>query len=118
MAHIEQKGKQWIIIIVTSISRRTDRCLRNSQHGQSTTKRRQKERKKASTRFLSYLIERNRPYKNQPQDVVGTNFGIHPSDLQPKFGRNYRRGSRIHGPPHGIPHKRRRYLGSRPKSQT
>ena len=56
--------------------------------------------------------------KNQPQDVVGTNFGIHPSDLQPKFGRNYRRRSRIHGPPQGIPHKRRRYLGSRPKSRT
>ena len=68
--HLEQKGKQWITTL-TSIYRRADRCLRNSQHGQSTTKRRQKERKKASTRFLSYLIEK--PTLQKPTPRCGGN---------------------------------------------
>ena len=45
--HLEQKEKQWITTILTSIPRRTDRCLRNREHGQPTTKRCQKERKKS-----------------------------------------------------------------------
>ena len=94
-----------------------DRCHRNSQQEQSTIKQHPKERRKL-IKISDPVGQGDRPHKDQSQDVVGANIGVYSPDIQPKPRRNYRQRNRVVGPTHGVPHKRRRYLGIGPKSQT
>ena len=92
----------------TDLNSTEDRPMSSEQSTRTINNQTMSERAEKSKYEIPILSDRETDpiEKNQPQDVVGTNFGIYPSDLQPKFGRNYRRRSRIHGPPHGIPHKK------------
>ena len=75
---------------MTPTQRRVDRTHRNNQPERTTTKQQHQNGWKEVKKDSHFVRQRNRPHKNQSQNVVGANIGIYSSDVQPQPRRNYR----------------------------